>query len=279
MGDLNGDGKLDLAVQNGCSITLSILFGNGDGSFGTKTEYGVGGSGVAIRDLTGDGRLDLLVAQDISVSVLLNQAPERTVSLDVVPGVINLKSHGRWITAFIEPTAFDVAEIDPSSIRLEGIAPVGQKVNTVADHDRDGLPDLNLKFSRGALAPLLSVGDQTLRVTGSLLTGERFGGSDRVTVIDPEGEHPGAAVAPNPLNPVGVLTFSTTRPGSVSIKVFDLQGRLVRVLVEARPFAAGSHEVSIDSRGEAGRPYSSGVYFYRVDSPDGAMTGRFAILK
>ena len=281
MGDLNGDGWLDLAVKNGCSVTVSVLLGHGDGSFGAKTDYAAAGAFLALRDLNGDRRVDLLVNNNgtSTVSVLLNQAPERTVSLDVVPRVMNLKSHGRWITAFIEPTDFDVAEINPSSIRLEGIAPVGQKVTTITDHDRDGLPDLELKFSLSALAPLLSVGDQTLRVTGSLVTGESFGGSDHVRVIDPPGTHPVAAVAPNPLNPVGVLTFSTTKPGTVSIRVFDPQGRLVTVLVEARWFDAGSHEVRIDGRGEGGRPYSSGAYFYRVDSPDGTMTGRFAILK
>jgi VCBS repeat protein/putative Ig domain-containing protein/FG-GAP repeat protein len=281
MGDLNGDGRLDVAVKNGCSVTVSIFLGNGDGSFHAKTDYAAGGSSVALRDLDGDRRVDLLVANNgtSTVSVLLNQAPERPVSLDVVPGVINLKSHGQWITAFIEPTGFDVSEINPSSVRLEGVAPVEQKVAAVTDHDRDGLPDLKLKFSLGALAPLLSVGDQTLRVTGSLLTGERFAGADHVRVMDPAGTHAGAVVTPNPLNPAGVLTFSTTKPGPVTIKVFDLRGRLVQVLVEARAVAAGSHEVWIDGRGRAGQSLSSGVYFYRVDSLDGTMTGRFAILK
>jgi len=281
MGDLNGDGRLDLAVKNGCSVTVSILLGNGDGSFHEKTDYAAGGSSVALRDLDGDRRVDLLVANNgtSTVSILLNQAPERPVSLDVVPGVINLRSHGQWITAFIEPTAFDVSEINPSSIRLEGVAPVEQKVGAVTDHDRDGLPDLKLKFSLGALAPLLSVGDQTLRVTGSLLTGEGFAGADHVRVMDSAGTHAGVVVTPNPLNPAGVLTFSTTKAGPVTIEVFDLRGRLVQVLVDARTFLAGSHEVWIDGRGRAGQPLSSGVYFYRVDSLDGTMTGRFAILK
>src|SRR5437870_397513 len=75
IGDLNGDGKPDLATANETSNTVSVLLGNGDGSFGVKTEYGTGGSAecVAIGDLNGDGKLDLATANTGSstgVSVL-----------------------------------------------------------------------------------------------------------------------------------------------------------------------------------------------------------------
>jgi hypothetical protein len=36
VGDFNGDGKLDLAVANGASATVSILLGTGTGSFGAS---------------------------------------------------------------------------------------------------------------------------------------------------------------------------------------------------------------------------------------------------
>jgi hypothetical protein len=42
VGDFNGDGKLDLAVANGGSNTVSILLGTGTGSFGAKTGFGKG---------------------------------------------------------------------------------------------------------------------------------------------------------------------------------------------------------------------------------------------
>ena len=75
IGDLNGDGKPDLAVVNEVSNTVSVLLGNGDGTFRTKTDYGTGSNpvSVAIGDLNGDGRPDLATANDGSstVSVLL----------------------------------------------------------------------------------------------------------------------------------------------------------------------------------------------------------------
>ena len=77
IGDLNGDGKPDLVVANYNSSTVSVLLGNGDGTFGPKTDYGTGSypQSVAIGDLNGDGKPDLVTANynynSGTVSVLL----------------------------------------------------------------------------------------------------------------------------------------------------------------------------------------------------------------
>src|SRR6266571_3307218 len=75
IGDLNGDGRPDLAVANLNSNTASVLLGNGAGGFGAKTDFatGAGSVSVAIGDLNGDGRPDLAVANASAntVSVLL----------------------------------------------------------------------------------------------------------------------------------------------------------------------------------------------------------------
>ena len=78
MGDVNGDGKPDLATANGGSNvwTVSVLPGNGDGTFATKTDFGAGSRpwSVAIGDVNGDGKPDLATANygSNTVSVLLN---------------------------------------------------------------------------------------------------------------------------------------------------------------------------------------------------------------
>jgi hypothetical protein len=74
VGDFNGDGKLDLVTANSGSNTVSILLGNGDGTFQSAVSYGVGTapSSVAAGDFNGDGKLDLVTANSGSnnVSVL-----------------------------------------------------------------------------------------------------------------------------------------------------------------------------------------------------------------
>src|SRR5439155_12564623 len=42
VGDLNGDGRPDLATANDETNTVSVLLGNGDGTFGAKTDFGSG---------------------------------------------------------------------------------------------------------------------------------------------------------------------------------------------------------------------------------------------
>ena len=82
-GDWNGDKKLDLAVANhgrgGVSIitgNVSILLGNGDGTFQAKVDYAAGRdpNSMTAGDWNGDGNLDLAVANGHvsgGVSILL----------------------------------------------------------------------------------------------------------------------------------------------------------------------------------------------------------------
>jgi hypothetical protein len=75
VGDFNNDGNLDLAVVVERAAEVSILLGNGDGTFQNHLDFITGNNplGLALGDFNGDGKLDVAVANanDNTVSILL----------------------------------------------------------------------------------------------------------------------------------------------------------------------------------------------------------------
>jgi len=87
-----------------------------------------------------------------------------------------------------------------------------------------------------------------------------------------------AAVYPNPFNPVTRVSFSLKAKGHVSMRVYDVSGRLVRVLVdEVRE--AGAYEVVWDGANDRGRATTSGIYFCRMEADDYQRTVKMVLLR
>jgi hypothetical protein len=78
---------------------------------------------------------------------------------------------------------------------------------------------------------------------------------------------------PNPFNPTTNINFSLSGSGWVTLKVYDLLGRVTATLVEGT-LPAGNHEVQFD-----GRRLSSGVYVYRLIAGGSAQSRTMMLLK
>ncbi len=99
LGDVNGDGKLDIITANRVDNTTSVLLGSGNGTFGPKTDFATGNQplSVTLGDVNGDGKLDIITANHSAntTSVLLGSGngtfgPNTDFATGAVPKYVTL---------------------------------------------------------------------------------------------------------------------------------------------------------------------------------------------
>jgi hypothetical protein len=201
----------------------------------------------------------------------------------------------RWIPVCvrIEPVSesFAISDIDPTSLRLtsagtgtvESISAMEPKHLLVGDYDRNGVSEYQACFAMSDVSRLLGNLRGIRRVTatleGALVDGRRFCSDVSFTLINFGKWGLAASVTPNPLNPEGTLRFTLGQAGPVTIQLFDLNGRLVRILANRQQMPAGPNSVRLDGTNRIGARLASGVYFYRITTGEGEVTGRFTVLK
>ena len=78
---------------------------------------------------------------------------------------------------------------------------------------------------------------------------------------------------PNPFNPTTTIEFALPEAVEVSLRVYDVRGRVVARLVE-RPMAAGYHRVQFNASRLA-----SGLYLYRIQAGRFTQVRRMILLK
>ena len=174
VGDLDGDGNLDLAVTNTSFNSITVLLNNGSAGFseaaGSPVAVGVGPTSLTANDLDGDGDLDLAAANfsDDNVTVLLNDGS----------------------AGFSEAAGSPVAVgSEPGSLRSGDLDGDGDLDLTMTNRSDDNvtvlLNDGSAGFSEAAGSPV-AVGNLPQAVT----TGDLDGDSDldlAVTIISVNG--------------------------------------------------------------------------------------------
>lgn len=140
VGDFNNDGKPDLAVTNSVSRTVSILFGQGNGSFAPPINYLVesgpganGPYGIVVADFNGDGKPDLALANlgSNTTALLLNGRGTTVDFDDDNKSDIAIYRDGNWL-------------IRRSTNSVVTQVPLGTASDTPVpgDYDGDGIEDV-----------------------------------------------------------------------------------------------------------------------------------------
>ena len=144
--------------------------------------YGFDYDGWALTGFLQDGSPLIFteLAFDKYSHMNLIEVPEPLVAeIDIKPTILNLASKGKWVTCYIRlPEEYDVAEIDPETILLE------QRVKADWAWFNEQQQVAMVKFSRSELVGILKPGEVELTVTGRLVDGTYFDGTDTIKVID-----------------------------------------------------------------------------------------------
>jgi hypothetical protein len=83
---------------------------------------------------------------------------------------------------------------------------------------------------------------------------------------------------PNPFNPETMIGYQLPQRSSVSLRIYDITGRLIRTLAEGyRP--AGFHNAIWDARDDLGNEVASGIYYYSLGTGDFRETRRMVLLR
>src|SRR5713101_5635894 len=225
--DFNGDGILDLVVANNGSNNISILLGNGNGSFQNPINFTVGNGpkGMFLGDLNADGRADIAVANVTAgnVSVLLNTTaafptmtltgPASTTAGTPFSVTVTMKSNGITYTAYRGTVHFTSSDVQAGLPANYTFTAADNGVHTFTN-----------------LVTLKTVGNQTVRTTDTL------NAYDTGTIT----------VAVNP-GPASVFTVTTSSGSSTA-------GTVLTVTVTAK-----------DAYGNVATGYTGTVHFTSTD--------------
>jgi hypothetical protein len=222
--DLNGDGKLDLAAANLSDNTVTVLLGNGDGTFTAAPSPVTGArpAAVAVGDFNRDGNPDLAVAnfQDGTVTVLLGNGDGTFTAAPVSPAT---GTH---------PTALAVGDFNGDGKLDLAVANGGDNTVTVLLGNGDGT------FTRAAVAPAtggypdsIAVGD--FNGDGNLDLAVANGNDNTITILrgNGDGTFTAAASPATGVQPVWIAAGDFNGDGMTDLAVANYGDNTITVLL------------------------------------------------
>ena len=163
-------GRLKYAHWNGSGWGIEVV--DGPDNVGLWTSIAIDGSDNPHISYSDDRKGAIKYATKADL-----QPPSRSIFLDIDPDTLNLKSKGRWITAYLSTNA-SIYDVDLSSILLqEALAPERW------DYQDDVLM---LKFNRQEFMDTVQVGESVeVKIAGRWEDGTSFEAYDYIRVINP----------------------------------------------------------------------------------------------
>jgi len=233
VGDFNEDGHPDLITATSicspsCTNAVSLLLGNGDGTFQNQVEYSLGGFSGAFQaagDFNGDGRLDFVTAGSgqNAVSVFLQTAAQlSTTSLNFGDQSINTTSPPQTVT---------ITNIGSSSISISGVSITGTDSSDFAQTNICGTSlaagascAINVTFTpntTGSLSATLTIADSAV---GSPQTVSLTGTGTQPTVQLSATSITFGMILVNSSSPAKPVTLTNTGNGTLSITNISTTG-------------------------------------------------------
>lgn len=217
IGDIDGDGKLDLVVANSGTNTVSVLRNISTvgtlsiNSFAAKVDFVTGSApyNVSIGDIDGDGKLDLAVANSGSnnVSILKNTS---------INGIITSGSFASKVDFVCGASPYNVSIGDIDGDGKADLAVTNGISNTVSIFKNIGIPSPNIT----TFAPLSGGNGTLVTITGTNFTGAtnvKFGGINASSFTVLSATSISALVA---YGTTGIITVTTPNGAATSIGTF-----------------------------------------------------------
>jgi len=285
--NFNGSGSSD---PDGNALSYAWDFGDGGSATSALASHTYVAAGSYLVTLT---------VTDNGTPALSNSAATSASVLNLIPAQINLKlppnnnlrvNGGGNQLVGIETTSIPATSIDPSSVKMSSdypgagpeISANSSKGSSIGDIDGDNVPDLVVSFTRTSINALLgSVPNNTtvtIAVTAVSTSGIPVRGTATVKVKGGSGAAVSANAAPNPFNPATKVYWSLKSAGQATVKIYSLEGRLIKTLHDGYS-PAGQSEGHWNGMDNAGRKVPTGVYFLAVQSAGTKAVQKLYLLK